>query len=336
MVLDLAVIASSNCAQLPKKSTKVKNKCECRYMRSFADDAYQLNNLEACGITRQAAYNLVKSCEEAGESVYKFLQIVDCSEVGPSNKIESAKQVGSKIVIESATYQSKGQEQNYTRDLMGLATGKNRFDFTFPKSMRMGTRDGQRFADYTDASEHNPFNRLFIKYRCESGPLEDFTFWEKEDGIHVNIDCSQPKIQVQEATLGIASDNVVSNPAGSGVLSVLQKVNDDLFKKINKTLVGNRTDWLKNEAEGKSRVSTFLFVNDKEEPLLRAGAINLDVKYRCGDNGEVKTLAFKGKNLNDKTFRVEFSCMSDEGVAAADAVAAKAKAMEAVRRSVLG
>ena len=59
-------------------------------MRSFADDAYQLNNLEACGITRQAAYNMVKSCEEAGESVYKFLQIVDCSEVEPDIQVQDA------------------------------------------------------------------------------------------------------------------------------------------------------------------------------------------------------------------------------------------------------
>ena len=266
-------------------------------MTLFSDDALQFENLAACGIHRDASLRILQSACSDCESLYNILKRIDCNKGHDANeltdgntntKIEIKKE--HIIHVESATYGNGGNP------LIGIVEKREMYDEFF-KSLTNG-KDRLDYIFTGEPSERGGlFDRKFleVKFRCGSGPLETLTAWDESDGAHVSIDCTQPKIQVQEATYKITSPN--SNVA---------------IAAVNSSYAGNRTSWLKKEADGKSQVSTFLFPNTKEgserDPPGNITADRmLEIKYKCGDSGPVETMTVPG--VPGGAIHVQFSCI---------------------------
>ena len=138
-------------------------------MPTLADDAYQLNNLEACGITRQDAYNIIQKAETKGKApiVYNYLKTFSC---------------GSNVIaIQEASYGVNVNDNlrgNRTSLFKSLADGKDRFDYTF------------HFGDTGGDPAPNKFKTLEIKYTCGSGPVNTMTVPAGAGlGDKINISC---------------------------------------------------------------------------------------------------------------------------------------------------
>jgi hypothetical protein len=107
------------------------------------------------------------------------------------------------------------------------------------------------------------------------------------------VDTTQPNIQVQDATFGIT---------------------DNLAEDFNGQLAGNRTSWLKKEADGKCQVDTLLFPNkengSERDPPAFLNRI-LEIKFKCGESGPVNAMSIPVPQSNgDGAIRVKFSCMA--------------------------
>ncbi len=237
------------------------------------------------------------------ESLYRILKSIDCNKGHDANeltdgntntKIETKKE--HLIHVESATYGKKGENVTIYNDFFkSLTNGKGRLDYIF-------NEEPIKAGGYWDKKH------VAVNYRCGSGPLETieafddwkksvtvFGAWEKSDGAHVIIDCTQPKIQVQEATYKIPNPNSNSD-----------------FEAVNGTFAGNRTSWLKKEADGKSQGSTVLFPNlregsERDPPRHFPGERMLEIKYKCGDSGHVETMTLPGVPGGD--IHVQLSCI---------------------------
>jgi hypothetical protein len=111
--------------------------------------------------------------------------------------------------------------------------------------------------------------------------------------VDAKVDTTQPNIQVQDATFGITGN---------------------LAEDFNGQLAGNRTSWLKKEADGKCQVDTLLFPNkengSERDPPAFLNRI-LEIKFKCGESGPVNAMSIPVPQSNgDGAIRVKFSCMT--------------------------
>ncbi len=244
---------------------------------------------------------LQSACSDC-KSLYRILKSIDCNNKGhdandvtdgnTNTKIETKKE--HLIHVESATY---GKGSNPFNPISGIVEKRTIYDDLF-KSLT----NGKDRLDYIFNEEPNErgglFDRKFleVQFRCGSGPLEKLTAWDESDGAHVIIDCTQPKIQVQEATYKL------SNPNSIAYITMLNNIG----------YAGNRTSWLKKEADGKSQGSTVLFPNlregsERDPPRDFPGERMLEIKYKCGDSGPVETMTIPG--VPGGAIHVQFSCI---------------------------
>jgi hypothetical protein len=111
--------------------------------------------------------------------------------------------------------------------------------------------------------------------------------------VDAKVDTTQPNIQVQDATFGVTGN---------------------LAEDFNGQLAGNRTSWLKKEADGKCQVDTLLFPNkengSERDPPAFLNRI-LEIKFKCGESGPVNAMSIPVPQSNgDGAIRVKFSCMT--------------------------